>query len=95
MEAQSQSLACVATAVSGIPELIVNGETGLLVEARDVGAMTATLDRLIADPVERERLGRAGTERLHADFSSERGIDAITGGLRDSLCAATAAKEVR
>jgi glycosyltransferase involved in cell wall biosynthesis len=51
-----------------VPELVSDGEDGLLCEAGDPGALAAPLGRLAADPAERERLGRAGrakVERLH------------------------------
>jgi glycosyltransferase involved in cell wall biosynthesis len=75
MEAQSQGLACVATAVAAIPELIRAGETGLLVPPRDPPALAAALERLIADPELRGRLGAAGHERLERRFSHVHGID--------------------
>jgi glycosyltransferase involved in cell wall biosynthesis len=77
MEAQSQQLACLATRVAAIPELIVDGETGLLVEPRDRPAMTAGLERLITDPALRRRLGAAGRARVHEVFSHEACIDAL------------------
>ena len=56
LEAQSQRLACVATTVSGIPELIDDGVTGLLVEPRGPQALARALARLIGDPVALSRL---------------------------------------
>ena len=77
MEAQSQGLPCVATAVSGIPELIEDGVTGLLVPPRDRAALAAAIARLVADPALRARLGDAGRERTLSDFALERGIDRL------------------
>ncbi len=77
MEAQSQALACLATDVAGIPELIRDGETGRLVAERDVAAMTDALAALITDPGERLRLARAGHARLVAEFSAEPWIDRL------------------
>ncbi len=68
MEAQSQALACVATKVSAIPELIADGETGLLVPPGDAAALAAALERLIRDPALRARLGAAGQARIAASF---------------------------
>src|SRR5690606_7768994 len=68
MEAQSQALACVATNVSAIPELIADGETGLLVPPGDAAALAAALERLIRDPALRARLGAAGQARIAASF---------------------------
>jgi glycosyltransferase involved in cell wall biosynthesis len=77
MEAQSQRLPCVATAVSGIPELIDDGVTGLLVPPRDREALAGAIARLVADPALRARLGDAGRERTLSDFALERGIDRL------------------
>lgn len=77
MEAQSQKLACAATRVAAIPELIVDGATGLLVEPRDVEAMAAALQRLIGDPALRRRLGDAGFRRVHEVFSHESCIGSL------------------
>ncbi|MDH4051091.1 MAG: glycosyltransferase family 4 protein [Rubrivivax sp.] len=88
MEAQSQRLACVATAISGIPELIEDGVTGLLVPERDRDALAAALARLIGDPVLRRRLGNAGFERTRRDFTLDAGLDRIAARLSASLAAA-------
>ncbi len=81
MEAQSQGLACLATDVSAIPELIRDGETGLLVPPGDPAALTVALARLIRDPALRARLGAAGAERLRRDFSLEQGLDRLADRL--------------
>ncbi len=77
MEAQSQGLACLSTRVSAIPELIDDGETGLLVPPDDPAALAAALRRLIGDPPLRDRLGRAGQERTRSVFTMEAGIDRL------------------
>jgi glycosyltransferase involved in cell wall biosynthesis len=77
MEAQSQRLPCVATAVSGIPELIDDTRTGLLVPPRDVDALARALAALIGDADLRRRLGDAGCERTRVSFDVERGIDRL------------------
>ena len=88
MEAQSQELACLATKVSAIPELIRDGETGLLVPPRDPAAMTAALIRLIRDPQLRSRLGRAGANLVRRDFSMERSLDLLADRLAPAYPAA-------
>ena len=77
MEAQSQALACVATNVSAIPELIADGETGLLVPPDDAAALAAALERVIHDPPLRARLGAAGQARIAASFDHVREIGAL------------------
>ena len=77
MEAQSQGLACLATGVAAIPELIDDGATGALVPPEDAGALAAALARLIGDPDERSRLGQAGQQRVRADFDMKGSIDTL------------------
>ncbi len=74
MEAQSQGLACVSTDLSAIPELIEPDQTGLLVPPDDATALAAALQRLIADPALRRRLGDAGAKRVRERFSMQAGI---------------------
>ncbi|HET8875972.1 MAG TPA: glycosyltransferase [Casimicrobiaceae bacterium] len=77
LEAQSQRVACVSTRVSGIPELIVDGVTGLLVPPRAPHALGAALSRLIADPSLRCALGDAGYTRTTTLFSLDGGADRL------------------
>ncbi len=77
VEAQSQGLACISTTVSAIPELIDNGETGLLVPPDDPAALARAIERLIRFPDLRVRLGSAGMRRVRSRFSLERGIDRL------------------
>ena len=77
VEAQSQRLACVSTRLSGIPELIADGETGLLVAPGDRAALAAALARLIADPALRARLGAAGEARIRRAFDADIAIEAL------------------
>jgi glycosyltransferase involved in cell wall biosynthesis len=75
-EAQSQGLACVATRVSAIPELI-RDDTGLLVSEADTVAFAGALHSLITDPVRRRALGDAGQARLRAEFSLESNFERL------------------
>jgi glycosyltransferase involved in cell wall biosynthesis len=77
MEAQSQGLCTVATSVSAIPELIRDGETGILVPPGDPDALAAALDRAIGDAALRARLGEAGRARVAAEFDAGRQADAL------------------
>lgn len=74
MEAQSQGLACVSTDVSAIAELIIDGETGILVAADDAEMLSRALHRLIRFPDYRTRLGLAGMRRVRQFFSANRDI---------------------
>lgn len=88
MEAQSQELACLATGISAIPELIRDGETGILVPPRDPKAMTEALAALIRDPQLRTRLGTAGARVVRRDFSMERSLDLLADRLAPAFPAA-------
>jgi len=77
MEAQSQGLACVATRISAIPELVEDHGTGLLAEAGDPQALADAMARLIRDSRLRERLGAAGRQRVAREFRFDDGIDRL------------------
>ncbi|GAB4081393.1 glycosyltransferase [Modestobacter muralis] len=62
VEAMVAGLPVVASDVGGIPEVVRHGETGLLVPPGDVPALTAALDRLVADPALRARLAAGARE---------------------------------
>ena len=75
-----EALACerpvVATRLAGMPELVTEGETGLLVPPRDPGALAAAILRLHANPSWRAALARAGRKRVETDFSLDAKITA-------------------
>ncbi|MDA0654563.1 MAG: glycosyltransferase [Proteobacteria bacterium] len=77
MEAQSQSLPCIATAVSAIPELIEDGVNGRLVAPGDRPALAAAIAELAGDPALRDRLAERALAKLRADFQMDGGHDAI------------------
>ena len=81
MEAQLLGAACVATRVSGTPELIEHEVNGLLVAPRDPGAMAVALERAIVDPALRARLAGAGREVMATRFSFEDGVGRIAARL--------------
>ncbi|KQS72352.1 glycosyl transferase [Rhizobium sp. Leaf371] len=68
VEASSQKLVCVSTTISGVPELLSNGETGLLVPPEDPQAIAEALERAIRDPALRKTLGDAAERRVRRDF---------------------------
>jgi glycosyltransferase involved in cell wall biosynthesis len=74
MEAQSQRLACLASEVSAVAELIVDGVTGDLVAPDDTAALAFALERLIRDPARRARLAGAGEARVRGEFAMDAGI---------------------
>ncbi|MFI5331180.1 MAG: glycosyltransferase [Desulfobaccales bacterium] len=72
IEALAMEIPVVATRVSGIPELVRDGDTGLLVEPDDPAALAAALARLLADPGLGRRLAAAGRKLVAAEFNSQR-----------------------
>lgn len=88
LEAQSQRIPCVSTRVSGIPELIIDGSTGLLVEPSAPAELAQTLSRLIVDPALRRALGDAGFERTLRHFSLQNGADLLARRFAQTLAAA-------
>lgn len=75
-----EALACerpvVATRVAGMPELVIDGETGLLVPPRDPAALAAAILCVVRDPGRAHTLARAGRKRVEAQFSREAKLDA-------------------
>ena len=78
MEAGSQGLPLLATRAGAIAELIVDGETGLLVPPRDPAAMAAAIARLVRDPALRQRLGGAALACVRRDFAMAEGIETLS-----------------
>jgi glycosyltransferase involved in cell wall biosynthesis len=72
LEAMAAGVPVVATAVGGVPELLVDGETGILVEPGSPGAIATALEAILASPARARCLGAAGRERARGLFSRER-----------------------
>lgn len=72
MEAMSYGLPVVATRVNGVPEMVVDGETGFMIAVGDVAALAGRLEELVRDPARRESLGRAARARAEDLFAPER-----------------------
>jgi len=65
----------VATTAGGMPEVVIDGRTGLLVPPRDHGAMADAIVRLLRDDTLRARMGEAGLARVREQFSSDRMVE--------------------
>ncbi len=74
LEAMAAGLPVVATCVGGIPEVVVDGQTGLLVAPSDPSALSDALLTLLADRPVAQRFGRAGRARVEANFGEARMI---------------------
>jgi glycosyltransferase involved in cell wall biosynthesis len=85
IEAMAAGLPVVATAVGGVPELVVDDETGLLVPPRDADAFAEALRRLVHDPELGSRLGDAGRARAERLFDLPRFREAYLSLYRSLL----------
>jgi glycogen synthase len=65
LEAMATGKAVIASRVGGVPELVQDGETGLLVPGDDPDALSSAMNRLLADGELRNRMGEAGRVRAH------------------------------
>lgn len=80
LEGMARARPVIATRVGGLPEVVLDGETGILVDriegdgprGPDPAALATAIRRLLADPVERERMGNAGRLRVGSEFTLER-----------------------
>ncbi len=78
LEAMAAGLPVVATQLpTGVAEVTVHGETGLLVPPGDVAALAAALSGLLADPASAARMGEAGRRRVDACFHRDRMVAAL------------------
>lgn len=72
LEAMSIGTPCVATAVGGVPEAIIDGRSGLLVAPRDPEALAAAVGKVLDDPAAAAERARAARERVGERFTRER-----------------------
>ena len=84
-EAMAYGRPVVAGAVGGLLDLVVDGETGLLVPPRDVGALRSALERLLGDQELRRRLGAAARERIRERFAWPAVTDATMAAYEEAL----------
>jgi glycosyltransferase involved in cell wall biosynthesis len=76
-EALATELPVVASAISGIPELVEDGRTGLLVPERDAGALAEALIKLYENPNLGRRLAKAGREKVLRDFNLRQNVSRL------------------
>jgi len=83
LEAMAMGLPCVATEIGPIADALRDGEEALLTPARDPSRLAAALARILAQPTLAARLGRAARNRVEAEFSLERELDALEALYRE------------
>ena len=74
MEAMATGLPVASTNVGGIPEMIIENETGFLVQPSDAAAMADAIQNVIYDPPSAAKLGQSGYERAGALFSIDKNV---------------------
>ncbi len=91
LEAGAMGLPVVATRHAGIPDVVIEGETGLLVDERDAVGMAAHMISLARDPGTANRLGREAAARIRKFYTMDQSISRLSRILE----AAATGKDVR
>jgi glycosyltransferase involved in cell wall biosynthesis len=84
-EAMAAGVPVVASNVEGLPELVQEGETGLLVPSRDTDSMAEAVLSLAADPGRARDMGAAGRNRIEREFTIQRHVAATADVYRDAI----------
>lgn len=92
IEGMAAGLPVVATEVGGVPDLVENGKTGLLVPPKDPGALSAAMDTLLGDADRRREMGRLGREAVYPKYSDAALMDRMDR-LYSSLLQAAAGRQ--
>ena len=87
IEALAAGTPVVATRVGGVPDVVEDGRSGLLVRIGDIEAMAAALERLAGAPALRRQLGQTGRERTLPRYRVERLVDDVDALYRELLAA--------
>jgi len=77
MEAQSCSKPCISTFHAGIPEVVIDKETGLLVNERDTGAIAKNMKKFIEDNNLRRTMGRSAQKHVEMNFNQDKQISKL------------------
>jgi colanic acid/amylovoran biosynthesis glycosyltransferase len=77
MEGMAMGLPVVSSRLSGIPELVLDGETGYLVEPRDTEGIADAIEKLYRDPELRSRFGNAGRQRIIDEFELHKNVEKL------------------
>jgi colanic acid/amylovoran biosynthesis glycosyltransferase len=77
LEASAAGLPVISTKHAGIPDVIINGKTGLLVEEHDIDGMTDNIIQLLKNPEMAKKMGENGRLNIKENFSLKRHIDVL------------------
>ena len=80
LEAMAMRKPVVATTTGGLPEIVQDGETGMLVPPGDAGALARVVSSLLRDSARSRQWGEAGRARITAHFTAEAMMDQLTSG---------------
>ena len=94
VEAMASGLPVVSTDVSGLPECVDHGVTGLLVPERRPDVLADAIGLVLSDPEWARALGRAGRLKVEREFAAHRNVRPIAAALYEALADSTAAAEV-
>ncbi len=78
VEASSQGLVCLSTNISGVPELLNDGQNGIVVPPEDPVALARALEKAIRDPELRHKLGAAAEKDVRGNFDFQTSVDQLT-----------------
>jgi glycosyltransferase involved in cell wall biosynthesis len=85
LQAAASGLSVVASAAGGIPEAVIDQETGLLVPPGDPGALASAVSTLLADPARARSMGDRGRDRIRTEFSVDRMVEGNISVYQDLL----------
>ncbi len=85
MEAMATGLPVISTNIGGIPEMVVQNETGFLVRPGDAGALAGAIEKVIDDRPLAQRLGHAGCQRAQEFFPIEKNVHELCGLIEANL----------
>ena len=85
LEAQAAALPVISTFHAGIPDVVIDNETGLLVKENDVEAMSNNMLRIISEQGLAEKLGIAGRERVKENFTLEMHLKTLGQVINDAI----------
>jgi len=95
IEASLHRLPVVATRLGSLPDVVKDGETGLLVEPDDIESLADAISRLLADPALAQRMGERGAAHVSATWTWANTEQLLVGELRRALAEAERAEPPR